>query len=168
MVGLGRGEEKACSVTMATPAAAGGKPSWHGGACPPPPRSQHCHRPWSSPGAAGDCGPETPVIRCRLLFGDGNADGGGGRCGVGGPRGKGRGLRNQSRDLQALARAIQKGFLKEGSVSQTLSGKVAPHLFHDLFSICLPTDSCLLKSVYLKTESLLPSWKWRAACTCHK
>lgn len=88
--------------------------------------------------------------------------------GAGGARGKGRGLRNQSRDLQALARAIQKGFLKEGSVSQTSSRKVAPHLFHDLFSICLPTDSCLLKSVYLKTESLLPSWKWRAACTCHK
>lgn len=56
---------------------------------------------------------------------------------LGAANGKGQGLRNQSRDLQGLARAIQKGFLKEASVSQTSSGKVAPHLFYDLFSICL-------------------------------
>lgn len=82
----------------------------------------------------------------------------------GGPsRGKGGSLRSKAETLQA--RPEQSGGLPErGEHFQSIIGikavaTPAPHLFQNVFSICLPTDSCLLKQVYLKTESLLLSWK---------
>ena len=125
---------RACSVTVATPTAAGGQPSRHGGARTPDPSAA------TAPGAqtvSRRPRDAAHLPRSPTRFGSGT-----GRLptwGGGGDHGKGRGLRRPRGDLRGLARAIREGFPKEEGVSPTSAPPVPRFVW------CLPS-SCLTSS----------------------